>query len=114
QPLPAPGHRPHRHDHDPERGDEVAEARVRELVPGAVEVDLRDQVPDREARDDERPGDAERPSHARNRSWSRWSAARTSATSSSATCRSRIARWRSTLPSWTSAIEASTSERFAL
>src|SRR5438105_2338148 len=83
QPLPAPGHRPHGHDHDRERGDEVGQPCVRELVPGAVEVDLRDEVRDREPRHDERAEDAQRPSHARNPAWTRWSAAITSATSSS-------------------------------
>src|SRR5919198_3477453 len=83
EPLPAPRHRPDGDDHDRERGQEVADPSVGQLVPGATEVDLPHQVCDREPGDDERPGDAQQPSHPANRAWTRWRAAITSATSSS-------------------------------
>ncbi len=69
QPLPAPRHRPDRDEHDRERGEEEAELRVREDVHGLAEVDLPDQVGDREPGHDERAGE---PQHAAAREPAVW------------------------------------------
>ena len=64
QPLPAPRHRPDRADHDRERGEPPAGARVREHVRRLAEVDLPDDVGGAEAGDDERRADAHGSRHA--------------------------------------------------
>src|SRR5262249_26010603 len=61
QQLPPPGHRPDRDEHDPERGQEEADARVAEDVPRLAKVDLPEDVGQAEPGDHQRRDDADQP-----------------------------------------------------
>ncbi len=82
QPAPALGHRHDRERHDRDREQEPPRARVGEDLGGLADVDLPDEIGDREARQRERREDADPALHAP-RSRIRPSASITSAMSSS-------------------------------